>query len=176
MKKIIKIFNYIITFFLVIVLLMVIFQKVTNSKVTIGNFYIFQVVSESMYPEYKIGDVIVVRKVDADKLKIGDDVTYLATSHSLDGLVITHRLIDIENENGEYRFTTKGIANSVADPKIKIDNIYGKVIYHTIIFSFIGRLMTNIIIYYALFIFVGVGLSYDIISSFLIKKDEDDDD
>ena len=154
---------------------MVIFQKVTKSSIAIGNFYIFQVVSESMYPDYKVGDVIIVKKVAADELKVGDDVTYLGTSGGLNGLIITHRLVNIKEENGEYRFTTKGIANEVTDPEIKISNIYGKVFYHTVIFSFIGRLMTNIVIYYALFIFVGVGISYDIISSLFIKKDEDDE-
>ena len=175
LKKILKVLSYIITFFLIIILIMVIFQKVTKSKVAIGDFYIFQVVSESMVPEYKIGDVILVKKVPYDSIKVGDDVTYLGSSSNLKGLIITHRVIDTRFENGKYLYQTKGIANSIADPTINEDNLYGKVIYHTIIFSFIGRMMTNVIVYYALFLFAGVGLSYDIIVSFFIKKDEDDD-
>ena len=32
------------------------------------------------------------------------------------------------------------------------DNVYGKMIYHTVLFSFVGRLMTNVVIYYILFV------------------------
>ena len=75
MKILFKIIKGIITAFLVVVLLLVIFQKVTNNKLTIGNIYIFEVASESMVPDYKLGDIIIVKKVDANTLKVGDDVT-----------------------------------------------------------------------------------------------------
>ena len=51
------------------------------------------------------------------------------------------------NENGKYYFITKGTANPNEDPEISEDDIYGKVVYHTVLFSFVGRLMTNIVIY-----------------------------
>ena len=173
MEKILKVIKGVITGFLIIVLVLVVFQKITDSKLTIGNFYIFQVVSESMMPKYKIGDVIVVKKVSPNELKIGDDVSYLATADYMKGLRITHKIVDIRKDsNGEYFFTTKGDANKVTDPEIKYENIYGKVFYHTILFSFVGRLMTNIIIYYLLFVVVGVSFSYDIITSFFIKRDD----
>ena len=91
MKVALKIVKGIVTAFLVVVLLLVIFQKITHNKLTIGNIYIFQVASESMTPEYNVGDVIVVKKSDA--LNIGDDVTYLGKSSNLAGLTITHRII-----------------------------------------------------------------------------------
>lgn len=173
MDKVLKVIKGVITGFLVLVLVMVVFQKITNSKLAIGNFYIFQIVSESMMPEYKVGDVIVVKKVPANELKVGDDVSYLASASYMKGLRITHKIKDIRKENGSYYFTTKGDANNIEDPEIKYENIYGKVIYHTILFSFVGRLMTNIIIYYLLFVVVGVSFSYDIITSFFMKKDDD---
>ena len=72
------------------------------------------------------------------------------------------------------RDVTKGIDNEVEDPEINEDDIYGKVIYHTILFSFVGRLMTNIVVYYLLFISVGVAFAYEVVSSFLIKKDDEE--
>ena len=173
MDKVLKIIKGVVTGFLIIVLIMVIFQKITDSKLAIGNFYIFQIVSESMMPEYKVGDVIVVKKVPAKDLQIGDDVSYLATASYMKGLRITHKIKNIREEDGNYYFTTRGDANNIDDPEIKYENIYGKVIYHTFLFSFIGRLMTNIIIYYLLFVVVGVSFSYDIITSFIIKKDDE---
>ena len=174
MGKIIKILKAIVTIFLVIVLILVLFQKVTKNKLTIGNIYIFQVASESMIPDYKLGDMIVVKKVDTSTLKVGDDVTYLGKSSNLNGLTITHRIIEKFDKDGKTYFVTKGIANAVEDPTISEDDIYGKVIYHTILFSFVGRLMTNVVIYYLLFISVGVAFSYEIITSFFLKEDEDE--
>lgn len=176
MKIVLKIIKGIVTVFLCIVLLVVILQKFTNNRIALGNVYIFQVATGSMKPVYNVGDIIVVKKTDASKLAVGDDVTYQGTAGNLNGLTITHRIIDTRTENGKYYFVTKGTANEVEDPEITIDNIYGKVIYHTILFSFVGRLMTNIVIYYILFVSVGVGFSYEIISSFFMKGDDEEDE
>ena len=75
MKTLFRIIKGIITVFLCVVLLLVIFQKFTKNRVALGNIYIFQVVSESMIPEYKIGDIIVTKKTNPVSLKVGDDVT-----------------------------------------------------------------------------------------------------
>lgn len=174
MKLFLKIIRWIVTIFLLVILVLMVFQKVTNNKVAIGNIYIFQVVSGSMKPEYQIGDIIVSKKVEPSTLKVGDDVTYLGKKSNLKGLTIIHRIINVREDNGKYYFVTKGIANENKDPEINQDDIYGKVIYHTILFSFVGRLMTNVVIYYLLFITVGVSFAYDIISSF--RKDDEEVD
>ena len=171
MKLALRILKGIVTVFLVIVLLIVVLQKVSHNKLAIGNLYIFEVASESMTPEYKVGDVILVKKEDPSSLKVGDDVTYLGTQSNLAGLTITHRIIKTREENNKHYFVTKGTANEYEDPEISENDIYGKVIYHTILFSFVGRLMTNIVVYYILFISVGVSFAYEVISSFFFKKD-----
>jgi signal peptidase len=176
MKVFLKVLKGIVTVFLVIVLLLVIFQKVTNNKIAVGNIYIFEVASASMAPEYKVGDVIVVKKADANEINVGDDVTYLGKESNLSGLIVTHRVISEREENGVKYFTTKGIANNIEDPEIEYNDIYGKVSYHTIIFSFVGRLMTNIVVYYLLFIAVGVSFAYEVVSSFIIKDEDDEED
>ena len=176
MKMLFKIVKWIVTIFLSLVLLLVAFQKFSKNTVALGNIYIFQVVSESMLPEYHVGDIIVVKKVKASSLKIGDDVTYLGTSRVVSGLTITHRIVDINvDEEGKRHFITKGVSNMIEDTEIMEENIYGKVIYHTILFSFVGRLMTNIYIYYFLFISVGVSFSYELITSFFIKDKSKDE-
>ena len=92
MKILLKIIKGIITAFLVIVLLLVLFQKITHNKLALGNIYIFEVASESMLPDYKVGDILVVKKEEANNLKVGDDVTYLGKQSNLNGLIITHRI------------------------------------------------------------------------------------
>lgn len=175
MKIVFRIIKGLITAFLCVVLLLVIFQKFTKNKVALGNIYIFQVVSESMMPEYKIGDIIVTKKTSPVSLDVGDDVTYVASVVDMKEITITHRIIKKREENGKYYFTTQGINNAIEDPEISEDSIYGKVIYKTILFSFVGRLMTNIVIYYILFVSVGVAFSYEVVTSFFIKDKEEDD-
>ncbi len=176
MKILFKLIKGIITFFLLIVLLVVVLQKFTNNRIALGNVYVFQVATGSMKPVYEVGDIIVVRDTDADQLKVGDDVTYQGTTGDFANLTITHRIIREREDGGKHYFVTQGVANTGEDPEISEDNIYGKVIYHTVLFSFVGRLMTNIYIYYFLFIAVGVAFSYEIISSFFMKGDDEDDD
>lgn len=175
MKFLFRIIKWIITAFLCAVLLVVILQKFTKNKIALGNIYIFQVVSESMMPEYRIGDIIVTKKMNPVSLKLGDDITYVASAENINGITITHRIIKKRDDNGKYYFVTQGINNAIEDPEISEDNIYGKVIYKTLLFSFVGRLMTNIIIYYVLFVSVGVAFSYEIVTSFFIKDKEEDD-
>ena len=171
MKILLKILKGIIVAFLFIILIVVLLQKITNNKIAIGNFYIFQVVSPSMEPDYKVGDIILVNKTNPENINIGDDVTYLGKESNLANLIITHRVVDKQNEDGKNVYTTKGTANKYEDPQITDSDIYGKVIYHTVLFSFVGRLMTNIIIYYILFILVGVSFAYEIISTLFFKKE-----
>ena len=97
-----------------------------------------------MIPKYNIGDVILVKKVDTDKIKIGDDVTYNGKAGSMNGILVTHRVIDIEENNGEKIFHTKGIANNLEDPTIKSEQIDGKGIHAGYLFldSLVERLQT----------------------------------
>ncbi len=174
MKIIFKIIKGIITLFLVIVLLLVLFQKVSNNKVAIGNIYIFEVASESMVPDYLVGDVIVVKKATSEELNVGDDVTYLGQATGFKGMTITHRIQSKRIENNINYYVTKGIANKVEDPEISESDIYGKVVYKTVLFSFVGRLMTNIVVYYLLFVSVGIAFAYEVITGFIIKDKDDD--
>ena len=181
MKNVVmKSFNIIrilITILLVFMLVIVILQRTTKNNLTIGNFYIFQVVSGSMEPEYKVGDLIVVKKFDASTYKVGDDVTYQTDSNGYyRGIIITHRIIDIDENNGKYTFTTKGTANDVEDPKISSDKVYGKVVYHSIILSFLGRLMQDNAIYYGIFVIVGLSIAFDLLRGFFVKDSEEDED
>ena len=174
MRTILKIVRWVLTAFLCVVLLVVVLQKFTKNKIALGNIYVFQVATGSMIPVYKIGDIIVVKKTNVADLEIGDDVTYFGDSGEFKNYTITHRIIEKRVENGKYYFTTKGVANAVEDPEISEKNIYGKVVYHTVLFSFVGRLMTNIVVYYLLFVTIGVVFAYEVVSSLFFKKDEEE--
>ena len=83
-------------------------------------FGLAEVLSDSMYPTIKTGDVIMV--VPKDEYEVGDIVAFE------DGaIIVTHRIID-ENEDGT--FVTKGdyIGNSRDDMPLQEKYIIGKVV------------------------------------------------
>ena len=77
---------------------------------------------------YDINDVIVVKNCVTSKLKVGDDVAYLGNKGEMSGLMITHRIIKIDETDDGRLFTTRGVAAPLEDPKITDDQIMGKVI------------------------------------------------
>ena len=64
-----------------------------------------------MIPVYNIGDVILVKETEIDKIQKGDDVTYNGTAGSMKGKLVTHQVIDIEEREGKKVFHTKGLRN-----------------------------------------------------------------
>ena len=166
-----KIILYVIVILFIIVIAV---QKFSDNNVAIGGYRIFMVVSGSMADEYNIGDILISKSVSEDQIKVGDNVTYLGTKNELAGLIVTHKVTKKENRDGVTYFTTKGIANSVADPEITYNQIYGKIIYKTAILSAFGKFMNNQIAYYLLFFIIALVISIEIISS-MFAKDEDDE-
>ena len=83
-------------------------------------FGLAEVLSDSMYPTIKTGDVIMV--VPQDEYKVGDIVAFEDGS-----MIVTHRIIE-ENEDGT--FVTKGdyIGNSKDDMPLQEKYIIGKVV------------------------------------------------
>ena len=168
--KILRCLMYILV---VLLLIVIIVQKVTKNNLSVGGVRVFMIVSESMKGEYDIGDILISKEVKEEDIKVGDNVTYLGKEKNLKGLIVTHKVIEVGNEeNGEKYYVTKGIANQISDPKIHYNQIYGKVIYKTFILSILGKLMSKQISYYILFIVVGVIISIEIVSSMFDSDNE----
>lgn len=69
------------------------------------------VLSGSMDPTIKAGDLILIHKVNPADLKNGDVICYLSS-----GGAVTHRIISIEaNQEGRSQFITQGDANNTED-------------------------------------------------------------
>ena len=168
-----KIFKYILYVLVVLLLVVTLVQKVSNNSLSVGGYRMFMVVTGSMEPEYLVGDILISKTTPESKL---NDVTYLGKEESVKDKVITHRLIKIEEKNGEKIFTTKGIANQFEDPSIKYDQIYGRVVYKTIILSSLARLMSNIVAYYLVFIIIALIFCIEVVSFIFSKYDDEDDE
>ena len=158
--------------FVTLLLIIIVVQKVTNNNLSIGGFRVFMIISQSMEDEYEIGDILVSKKVPAEEINIGDNVTYLGDKISLKGLIITHKVVEKREEGQDVYFVTRGLANTISDPEIRYDKIYGKVIYKTIFLSFLAKLMNNQLSYYILFTLVALIISIEIVSALFMPDDE----
>ena len=146
-NKIFKIFYGIIRAFITVILVsyvaFVLVQRITNNSAIMG-YRVFTVVTGSMEPVYNVNDVILVKEVDIDTIKVGDDIAYLANSDSFAGMYVTHRVVEIKEENGEKQFILKGINNDVEDPAITAEQIYGRVEGKVFLVNYVNHIVKNI--------------------------------
>lgn len=173
-----KVIRSILYAFVALLLIVIVVQRVSNNNLSIGGFRVFMIVSESMKGEYDIGDILISKKVDAIDIKVGDNVTYLGEEAELKGLIITHKVMKKYGKDGKTYFVTKGLANEIEDPEIEYEQIYGKVVYKSIILSIIAKMMNNKLTYYILFSMIALIMSIEITSAIFEArrevKEEDD--
>lgn len=141
----------------ILIVVVIITQRVFDNKAAVGDYRIFTIATGSMIPVYNISDVILVGSKDYDKIKVGDDLVYMGEKDTYKGKIITHRVINIENKDGTYYYTTKGVNNPLEDPVVSQKQVYGVVLYKTIFLSFFSHILNNSFGFYFL-IFVPIAL------------------
>ena len=121
---IIKIVKEITKRFLFILMIVILYNTFLITKSSLDNnaskemfgYKSYIIVTESMKPTIKVGDVVLVEKCKEEKLKAEDVITI----RTFEGLIITHRIVEINinEETGEKEYTTKGDNNTVVDKEI----------------------------------------------------------
>ena len=111
MKKVIlKVLKYFFIVIFVLFVSMVCLQRFSNNRISMFNFRLFTVISGSMEPKYKIGDVLVAVETKPEDVKVGDVISYLGNKGSFADKVITHQVIKIEkSKDGKLEVHYKGI-------------------------------------------------------------------
>ena len=95
---------------------MVVILAIMLVGVRLFGLQVYSVLSGSMEPEYPVGSLIYVKKVDYKELKVGDPITYLLDEDT----VVTHRIIEVlidEEDPNTIRYFTQGDANGIPDAK-----------------------------------------------------------
>lgn len=167
--------EWIICLVLIFLIILTGVQRFSNQ----GNFFgyrIYTVASGSMIPTYDIGDTLLIKETGASGIKKGDAVTYIGNSGGVDGMIITHQVVDIQkDENGKVVFHTKGIANNIEDPLVYEEQVLGKVVHRFFLLSYLGKITTS---KYLMLIFITLPIAILItieIIKIVYKKDEDDE-
>ena len=155
-KIVLKILYQILIIFCILLIGVVVLQRVSNSNRTILGYRIFRVITGSMEPEYDIGTVVICKETDINDIEVGQDIVYFGKYGEYNGKIIMHEVIGIDkDENGNnVNFHAKGLhSQSVEDPQIKPDQIYGVVKFKSGILTVLYNWATSI---YSSFIIVTV--------------------
>lgn len=131
MKKVLKIvvnvLAWVLLIFALLVTLVVFSTGRNNGVANLFGFIPLTVESDSMKPTFKTDDLIICREVDdVYDLKEDDVITFWTY---IDGQRVknTHRIVDIDDQNGTLSFTTRGDNNPTDDStSVKPADIIGK--------------------------------------------------
>jgi len=74
---------------------------------------LYVVISGSMEPTYLKGDILVVGRIDVDKIQEGDIIVF---DSPFGGIPIVHRVHEVRTEGEKRYFITKGDNNPFPDP------------------------------------------------------------
>ena len=110
------------------VLLLIITMSIVGSLIVprIFNMSPYVIISESMYPELKVNDVVYVKAIDLNEVKEGDIISFYMNSNAL--TPVTHRVVS--NDISRQQFVTKGDANEKNDIiPIAYEYVLGKVMF-----------------------------------------------
>lgn len=148
MKYVVKWGSRLITAVLGVILIVTMYAAI-STRLSGGHPKIFglqwyEVMSGSMEPAVHTGSVIFDKpSVNISALKVGDVITFRAPNaeYGADQMLITHRISQIKNQNGQVMFQTKGDANDAADPDlVPSTNIIGQ--YDNITIPYLGYYLT----------------------------------
>ena len=117
-----KIWNIVSTALVVLMVLCAVFLM--GSRLL--GYQCYTVISGSMQPKYMVGDLLYVKEVDVNSIKVGDDITFILNE---DLVVATHQVVRVDAEN--QRFYTKGLANEIEDSDpVHFNNVIGVPQFH----------------------------------------------
>lgn len=95
----------------------------------VGKWLPLVVMTDSMYPEIHSGDLIICQVKDAEEVQVRDVISFFDPAGNGTS-VVTHRVIEIKNEDGRIAFITQGDANNIADARpVPAEKLVG--VYHT---------------------------------------------
>ena len=92
----------------------------------IGGVLPLIVLTDSMAPDIMSGDIIICQQTDPETIVVGDDIAFFDPAGNGTSIV-THRVIEIVEEDGQKYFRTKGINNNTEDRVlVPMDKLVGK--------------------------------------------------
>lgn len=133
-----KAYQYVTTAILSVVMIaviaalaMVFIQVARGQKPNLFGYRVYYVMTDSMTPSIKVGDVLIERVFDPEKdaalLTEDTVISYVGAYGDYKGMSITHRIIEgvhYDKAHGKYVVTTQGTKEGATiDPPVPVENI-----------------------------------------------------
>ena len=132
LRKVWNIVSIVLVAIVVLIAILLMGAKVIGLKT-------YSVISPSMKPAYNVGDLVYVKKVDPEEIKVGDAITFVLDEKLT---VATHRVIEIDLETSHFR--TQGDANDTPDANpVHFKNLIGKVIFKIPLLGYVADWVQN---------------------------------
>jgi len=80
----------------------------------VGGWFPLIVLTDSMYPEIESGDLIINKTVDPEAVQVGDVISFFDPAGN-GTTIVTHRVVEVVEENGAKMFRTRGDNNNTED-------------------------------------------------------------
>ncbi len=132
-NRILKILSTVVFIILVLIIIVIIAYivriNVLAKEDRLGEIKlnIYTILTQSMYPTIKAGDVVVTYREQGDKYNTGDIITFISDTNG--GITITHRIKEIYSINDSYSYRTQGDNNNTPDNEIVPgSNVFGRVV------------------------------------------------
>jgi len=111
--------------------------------VRLAGLQVFTVLSGSMEPEYHVGSLIYVKKVDPMTLTERDVITFMLSEDT----IATHRIVEVvpdETDASVVRFRTKGDANDAEDGSlVHCKNVIGTPVFTIPYLGYVASYIQN---------------------------------
>ena len=130
----------------------------------------FVIVSESMEPTIMTEDAIFIKNTSKEDLEVGDIISFRTGDY-----INTHRIVRIEERNGEEVYITKGDNNESEDRGyVEFQDIEGKYLFRIPGFGIITEILKSKVTLVVLLVFLVIISYYEIkISKRKLKRKEE---
>ena len=149
-KKILKVVSWGLTIFVVVLMICVFVSRLSGKTPKVFGYSIYRIGSDSMTPSLQVGDIILSKKVkDFSDLELDDVITYNGEKGDFAGKSITHRIVDIIEDEGTYSFKTQGTKEGASIDKYPVEEhqIEGKMVCKIPLLGDIVELLSNKIVF-----------------------------
>lgn len=149
----------ILALMLVLNCVLIISSAVNPNKVpSIGNYSPLIVLTESMHPQIKAGDLILCKNItqsQATQLTVGTVISFYDPDEGSTA-VVTHKIIQVlQDDQGNVSYVTQGVNNNIRDRlPVPSANVIG--VYTGVRFAFVGKVVMFAQTTVGLIVFVAV--------------------
>jgi len=97
---------------------------------SLGRLDLLVVLSGSMQPLFNPGDMVVIERLDPGSVAVGDIVAFHPPNAEDEKTLVTHRVVEIVNDDGKIYLRTKGDNNEDVDPfLVPAENVVGRAVF-----------------------------------------------